>query len=47
LAPALSSRLVEATSPFLAAKNKGDQPVYCRKREGDQSFNCYVEKTTS
>ena len=34
LAPALSSRLVVATSPSLAAKNSEDQPVFCREKEG-------------
>ena len=34
LAPALSSRLVVATSPSLAAKNREDQPVFCKEREG-------------
>ena len=44
LAPALSSRLVVATSPFSAAKNSKDQPVFCREREG-QTFTKRLHTT--
>ena len=45
LAPALSSRLVVATSPSLAAKNSGDQPVFCREREGKHTVYTQVSYT--